>query len=128
MDRSTTVETGKLTVKEYLGTGKIAKLFGVAPRTVVKWIDKELLHGTRIPGSKHRRVSLDEVHRFADEHNIPLVGEGDQPEFQEDVLLPEPVPENPPAFDPQPAFESEDDEAEVVGAGVTADLIGRKEV
>lgn len=122
------METGKLTVKEYLGTGKIAKLFGVAPRTVAKWIDKELLHGTRIPGSKHRRVALEEVHRFAEEHKIPLVGEGDQPEFQEDVLLPEQPPEPAPVFDAQPAYEPDDDEAEVVGAGVTADIIGRKEV
>lgn len=66
------METNKV-VKEYLGTGKIAKLFGVAPRTVAKWIDNGIMQGTKIPGSKHRRVAIAEVTRFSIEHNIPFV-------------------------------------------------------
>lgn len=66
------MEIKELAPKEYLGTGKIAKIFNVAPRTVAKWIDTDLLHGTRIPGSKHRRVLLDEVIRFAGEHGVPV--------------------------------------------------------
>lgn len=34
----------------------IARLTGVAPRTVVKWIDRKRLRGFRVPGSKVRRV------------------------------------------------------------------------
>jgi len=74
------VETKKLIVKQYLGTGKIARLFNVAPRTVAKWIDNKTLMGTRIPGSKHRRVALVEVIRFAQEYGIDIeVEEKEQP-------------------------------------------------
>lgn len=118
------MEANKLSVKEYLGTGKIAKMFGVAPRTVAKWIDNEIMKGTRIPGSKHRRVSITEVIRFSTENGMPFV---------EDQK-----PEPPPAdgegdFDPlPPAEESGQDEADepaaiLVGGGVDA-ILGRKEV
>jgi excisionase family DNA binding protein len=46
-------------------TGKIARLCGVAPRTVSKWIDSGRLKGYRVPGSKDRRVTHDELMRFA---------------------------------------------------------------
>ena len=75
------METNKLVLKEYLGTGKIAKLFNVAPRTVAKWIDNDMLRGSRIPGSKHRRVAKDEVVRFAKEYGIEIeeVGKTTEP-------------------------------------------------
>jgi hypothetical protein len=57
-----------------MGTGKIAQIFKVAPRTVAKWIDTGILHGTRIPGSKHRRVSFEELVRFAKEYDLPMSG------------------------------------------------------
>jgi len=56
----------------FLTPGKIAKMFGVAPRTVVKWIDTGLMTGHCIPGSQHRRVAVAEVMRFAQEHKVPL--------------------------------------------------------
>lgn len=45
-------------------TGKIAKICGVAPRTVSKWIDKGLLPGYSIPGGKDRRVTKDALVAF----------------------------------------------------------------
>ena len=69
----------QVAVKEYMGTGKIAQIFNVAPRTVAKWIDTGLLSGTRIPGSKHRRVSLSEITRFAKEWDLPMLGVPQQP-------------------------------------------------
>lgn len=66
------METNKI-VKEYLGTGKIAKLFGVAPRTVAKWIDNGIMLGIKIPGSRHRRVHIAEVNKFSNTHNIPFI-------------------------------------------------------
>ena len=111
------METGKLTVKEYLGTGKIAKLFGVAPRTVAKWIDKELLVGTRIPGSKHRRVALSEVIRFAEKHNMAFVDDEEE-KLAEDVIQPEP------AFAGH-VCDPDEDEGLVA---VSDDILGRKEV
>ena len=37
-------------------TGYIAKMIGVAPRTVSKWFDSGRLKGYRIPGSNDRRI------------------------------------------------------------------------
>lgn len=37
-------------------TGAAAKLCGVAPRTMAKWIDAGFLKGRRLPGSADRRV------------------------------------------------------------------------
>lgn len=99
------METNKV-VKEYLGTGKIAKLFGVAPRTVAKWIDNGIMQGTKIPGSRHRRVAIAEVNRFSVEHNIPFVEAEEEEEAD---------------------FKNEK-EAEPVLAGRGDDFLGRKEV
>ena len=54
-----------------LTTGEVAKICNVAPRTVSKWFDKGLLNGYRIPGSKDRRIPIDELVRFMHAHNIP---------------------------------------------------------
>jgi hypothetical protein len=40
----------------YLSTGVAAKMLAVSVRTVGNWVDRGLLKGGRIPGSKHRRV------------------------------------------------------------------------
>ncbi len=67
--------------KGYLTTGKIAKMFKVAPRTVAKWIDTGMMKGTKIPGGKHRRVEPSEVVRFAEEHHYEI-------ELLPEVVLP----------------------------------------
>src|SRR6478736_2719268 len=62
MPMSSTSTTAK--VKDVLTTGEVAKICNVAPRTVSKWFDSGALHGYRIPGSKDRRIPLNQLIRF----------------------------------------------------------------
>lgn len=58
--------------KNVLTTGDVAKICNVAPRTVSKWFDSGQLKGYRIPGSKDRRIPLNELLRFMKAHNMPI--------------------------------------------------------
>ena len=60
--------------KDVLTTGEVAKICNVAPRTVSKWFDSGQLRGYRIPGSKDRRIPVDQLVRFMRAHGIPLNG------------------------------------------------------
>jgi len=60
--------------KTVLTTGEVAKICNVAPRTVSKWFDSGQLRGYRIPGSKDRRIPVDQLIRFMRGHGIPLNG------------------------------------------------------
>ena len=60
--------------RNVLTTGEVAKICNVAPRTVSKWFDAGQLRGYRIPGSKDRRIPLDQLVRFMRAHGIPLNG------------------------------------------------------
>jgi excisionase family DNA binding protein len=57
--------------KNVLTTGDVAKICNVAPRTVSKWFDKGQLKGYRIPGSKDRRIPVNELIRFMKLNNMP---------------------------------------------------------
>ena len=57
--------------KNVLTTGDVAKICNVAPRTVSKWFDSGQLKGYRIPGSKDRRIPVEELTRFMRLHNMP---------------------------------------------------------
>ena len=57
--------------KNVLTTGDVAKICNVAPRTVSKWFDSGQLHGYRIPGSKDRRIPINELLRFMKANNMP---------------------------------------------------------
>jgi excisionase family DNA binding protein len=61
----------ELTKQSYT-TGDVAKLFGVASRTVTKWFDQGHLKGWRIPGSRDRRINRSEVIRFAKQHGMDI--------------------------------------------------------
>lgn len=50
--------------------GEVGALFGVAPRTVAKWLDTGRLKGYRLPGSLDRRFHADDVVRFGIEHGM----------------------------------------------------------
>ena len=58
--------------KGVLTTGQVAKICQVAPRTVSKWFDSGQLLGYRVPGSKDRRIPVDDLARFMRAHGIPL--------------------------------------------------------
>lgn len=58
-------------LKGVLTTGQVAKICNVAPRTVSKWFDSGQLRGYRIPGSKDRRIPVEQLLRFMQAHGIP---------------------------------------------------------
>ena len=58
--------------KNVLTTGDVARICNVAPRTVSKWFDSGQLKGYRIPGSKDRRIPLNELIRFMKINNMPV--------------------------------------------------------
>jgi excisionase family DNA binding protein len=58
--------------KNVLTTGDVARICNVAPRTVSKWFDSGQLKGYRIPGSKDRRIPLNELIRFMKQNNMPV--------------------------------------------------------
>ena len=58
--------------KNVLTTGDVAKICNVAGRTVSKWFDSGLLKGYRMPGSKDRRIPVEELTRFMKAHNMPV--------------------------------------------------------
>lgn len=60
--------------RQVLTTGEVAKLCNVAPRTVSKWFDSGELRGFRIPGSRDRRIPVEQLIRFMRDHSIPLNG------------------------------------------------------
>jgi excisionase family DNA binding protein len=80
--------------KSVLTTGDVAKICNVAPRTVSKWFDSGQLKGYRIPGSKDRRIPLNELLRFMKANNMPtevlpvgkirilVVDAGEQPAYE----------------------------------------------
>jgi len=57
--------------KNVLTTGDVAKICNVAPRTVSKWFDSGQLRGYRIPGSKDRRIPVNELIKFMKVNKIP---------------------------------------------------------
>jgi len=57
--------------RNVLTTGDVAKICNVAPRTVSKWFDSGQLRGYRIPGSKDRRIPVNELIRFMKVNNMP---------------------------------------------------------
>jgi len=57
--------------KNVLTTGDVARICNVAPRTVSKWFDSGQLKGYRIPGSKDRRIPLNELVRFMRINDMP---------------------------------------------------------
>jgi excisionase family DNA binding protein len=60
--------------KDVLTTGEVARICKVAPRTVTKWFDSGQLRGYRIPGSKDRRIPVNQLMRFLRQNNMPLDG------------------------------------------------------
>ncbi len=62
----------KLEDKKGFTTGQVAEICHVTIPTVIKWIDSGKLKGFRLPGSKSRRVTRDDLVQFMRENNIPL--------------------------------------------------------
>ena len=60
--------------RKVLTTGQVAKICDVAPRTVSKWFDAGHLRGYRIPGSKDRRIPVEQLLRFMRTNGMPTTG------------------------------------------------------
>ena len=76
--------------KDVLTTGEVAKICKVAPRTVSKWFDSGQLRGYRIPGSRDRRIPVEQLIKFMKAHGMPLDG---LETGQTRVLIIEPEPD-----------------------------------
>ncbi len=61
-----------LTNSGYLTTGQVAKLCGVAMRTVSKWFDSGKLPGYKLPLSQDRRILPGGLVRFLEDHGVPV--------------------------------------------------------
>lgn len=55
-----------------LTTGEVARACGVSTSKVVVWIESGLLTAWRVPGSRHRRVSVEVLREFIARHGLPL--------------------------------------------------------
>ena len=58
--------------KTVLTTGQVASICHVAARTVTKWFDTGKLRGYRIPGSRDRRIPMDQLAAFMKENDMPM--------------------------------------------------------
>lgn len=58
--------------KKGFTTGEVADLCHVTIPTVIKWIESKELEGFKIPGSKNRRITRDNLIKFMNKHNIPI--------------------------------------------------------
>ena len=61
--------------------GAAARLLSISPRKVARLIDTNVLEGSRLPGSLHRRVSHSTILAFIEEYDLPL-----PPELQQKVI------------------------------------------
>jgi len=58
-------------MSDVLTTGEAARLCGVNFRTVIRWIERGLLHAYKLPGRGDHRVPVEELRRFMRENGIP---------------------------------------------------------
>lgn len=56
----------------YMTTGEAARVCGVAVQTIIRWIDRGVLCGLRIPGSRARRVRIEDLISFMHHYHLPL--------------------------------------------------------
>jgi|TARA_R100000084_G_C4594396_1_gene120018 excisionase family DNA binding protein len=56
--------TGKTERARLLTTGEIAEMCGISQQTVIRQIDRGFLKGFTIPGSTHRRVSVQSLREW----------------------------------------------------------------
>jgi hypothetical protein len=59
-------------MKDVFTTSDVAKICRVSTRIVTKWFDDDILSGYRLPGSKHRRFTYDQIRSFMAKQDMPL--------------------------------------------------------
>jgi two-component system response regulator RpaA len=68
--KDTNLDGIKVASKGLLTTGQVARVCGVAPRTVSKWCDRGELPHFRVPLSQDRRVELIDLEAFLRRHGM----------------------------------------------------------
>jgi CheY-like chemotaxis protein len=63
----------KSAIKSIYTTHDLSRLLHVNPRSVINWIEQDLLQSFRTPGG-HRRVRHDDLLAFLRKHKIPMPG------------------------------------------------------
>lgn len=58
--------------RDVFTSGMVARICGVAPRTVSKWFDTGQLRGYRIPGSQDRRITRRQLNEFFRANSLPF--------------------------------------------------------
>jgi excisionase family DNA binding protein len=53
--------------------GQAARMFGVHPNTIRKWVRTEILRPVKLPGSDYNRFTLEELNRLRQKIGQPLV-------------------------------------------------------
>ena len=76
----------KSTGKKLYTTHEVAKLLGVTPITVIRWIDSGKFKCYTTVGG-HRRIEHDELVRFAQEYNLPWQGDEELRHRKDLVIL-----------------------------------------
>ena len=61
-------------VKSIFTTHDVSRLLHVNPRSVINWIEQDLMPSYRTPGG-HRRIRLDDLMAFLRKHRIPIPAE-----------------------------------------------------
>jgi two-component system response regulator RpaA len=56
---------------EVFTTGEVARICQVAQRTVINWIDRGHLKAYRIPASRDRRITRNELAKFITDNGLP---------------------------------------------------------
>ena len=53
-------------------TSEVANICQVSTRVVTKWFDNGMLKGFRLPGSKHRRFTYEDINTFMSDEEMPV--------------------------------------------------------
>jgi excisionase family DNA binding protein len=61
-----------MALKNVYTTGEAAKVCGVSQQTIIRCFDRGELRGFRVPGSKFRRIPLEQLKAFMRENSIPI--------------------------------------------------------
>ena len=72
--------------KKLYTTHEVAKMLGVTPITVIRWIEGGRFNCFTTVGG-HRRIAHDELVGFAKEHNLPWQGEEELAARKEFIVL-----------------------------------------
>ncbi|MDP8256824.1 MAG: helix-turn-helix domain-containing protein [Candidatus Alcyoniella australis] len=58
--------------KKVYTTGEVAEMLGVNINTVIRWFDRGVLQGFKLPTSNERRIPISSLRRFMAQNMIPI--------------------------------------------------------